>query len=202
MHDLKTFDKQIQDIQDKVKSNREAIATLQALIKALAEEESTLNNQLNSCCSDEEIDELFEYADQRLKEINKARSKAQLRVKASQSALDNAEQQLLKAIEDRRVALKGQYELKILTLLKKINELRKELAGLILEFDALVKEADLQCYTPKENKPFNHGGGSLNAITSLPFIAFDNVRKRLQYHISQDRWNYFLKQIDSDNWTL
>lgn len=209
MKSLEQFDQAIQDIQDKIDNTQTAIASQEKFIDSLNRELTGLDTEVSSLDDIDKVESCIKKCRERREAIEVEQKEAEIRLRAYNKTLQNNQIELEEAIEARRITLKGEYEIKIVALLKKINELRKQLAALISEFDDLVKEADCQCYTAKgnsedpKNRPFHQQAENLSANVKLPYLAFDNIRKRLQYSFFKDRWTYFLKQLEQsgdDNW--
>lgn len=210
MQSILEFDNAIADIKPKIQNTQAAIEGIEQIQDSLHKELSGLDVEVSSLDDITKVETCIKRCRERRLQLEVEQKESEIRLRAYRKTLQNNQIELEDAIEARRLFLKGEYELKIVTLLKKINELRKQLEALISEFDVLVKEADCQCRATKgnpeepKNRPFRQQADNLSANVRLPYIAFDNIRKRLQYHIFKDRFDYFLRKLenggDTDNW--
>lgn len=179
----------LQPIQQKIQSNRDAIANQQDLIKALAEEESNLNNQLSNCSCEDEIDELFDTTDERLKEIAKERAKAKLRVKAYQSALANAELELVRAKEANCIELRKVYEKDLKQDVVEHNKIVDAFIAKMTQIVNRVDEAhlnaipDSQRFKPSyETNAYFYQGNSIagTSLNTIPKLLFNCEQSRIE----------------------
>lgn len=182
-------------IQDKIKSNRNAIGSQLNLIEALATEESTLNNQLNNCTCEEEVDELFDTTEQRLKEIAKERAKAKLRVKAFEAALENAEKELYKAKEVNCLELRKVYEAElkrdVVEHNKIVDSFRSKMTEIVERVNEAHREAipESQRFKPSyETNAWFYTGNSIagNSLSTIPKLIFNCEQSRLEVHLAGD----------------